>query len=166
MPAKENIIKLLDRVDGTAQQIGAVNTIVQEDHKWVGYNTDFSGAIAALEACTSLKNKNILIIGSGGTAKAVGYGINKKGGRLTITYNRNKERAELLAKELNSNLIDCREVGTRPIDILINCSPVGMNPDINKTPFLARDLKKEMIVFDAVYNPIAVSYTHLRAHET
>ena len=154
MPAKENIIKLLDRVDDTAQKIGAVNTIVQEDHKWVGYNTDFSGAIAALEACTSLKNKNILIIGSGGTAKAVGYGINKKGGRLTISYNRNKERAELLAKELNSDLIDCREVGTRPIDILINCSPVGMNPDINKTPFLARNLKKEMVVFDAVYNPI------------
>ena len=71
-----------------------------------------------------------------------------------MTYNRNKERAELLSKELKSDLIDCREVGARPIDILINCSPVGMNPDINKTPFLARDLKKEMVVFDAVYNPI------------
>ena len=154
MPAKEKIVNMLDRVDDTAQKIGAVNTVVQEDDKWVGYNTDCSGAIAALEACTPLNDKNILILGSGGTAKAIGYGINKKGGKLTITYNRNKERAEFLAKELNSDLIDCRDAGTRPIDILINCSPVGMSPNINETPFLARDLKREMVVFDAVYNPL------------
>ena len=95
-----------------------------------------------------------MILGSGGTAKAIGYGIKKKGGRLTITYNRNKERAEFLAKELESDLIDCREAGTRPIDILINCSPVGMSPNINETPFLGRDLKEGMVVFDSVYNPL------------
>ena len=154
MPAKENIINLLDRVDDTAQKIGAVNTVVQENNTWVGYNTDCLGAITAIEACTSLNDKNILILGSGGTAKAIGYGIKKKGGRLTITYNRNKERAEFLAKELESDLIDCRDAGTRSIDILINCSPVGMSPNINETPFLGRDLKEGMVVFDSVYNPL------------
>ncbi len=154
MPAKESIRHLLDRVDATAQKIGAVNTVVQENNKWVGYNTDCAGAISALEACTSLNNKNILILGSGGTAKAIGYGIKKKGGRLTVTYNRNKERAEFLAKELECDFIDCRDAGARPIDILINCSPVGMKPNTNETPFLARDLKREMVVFDAVYNPL------------
>jgi len=154
MPAKESIMPLLDRIDETAKNIGAVNTVVRDDTKWVGYNTDCLGAITALEACTSLKDKNILILGSGGTAKAIGHGIKQKGGVLTVTYNRNKERAELLASELGCELIACRDAGTRPIDILINCSPVGMNPNINETPFLARDLKKEMVVFDAVYNPL------------
>jgi len=154
MPAKESIMPLLDRIDETAKNIGAVNTVVREDNKWVGYNTDCSGAIMALEACTSLKNKNILILGSGGTAKAIGHGIKQKGGILTVTYNRNKDRAEFLANELECELIACHDAGTRPIDILINCSPVGMSPKINETPFLARDLRREMIVFDVVYNPL------------
>ena len=154
MPAKENIMPLLDNVDATAQSIGAVNTVVEENGKWIGYNTDCSGSIAALEACTSLKDKNILILGSGGTAKAIGYGIKEKGGRLTVSYNRNKERGESLAKELDCQLVHCSDAGTQSIDILINCSPVGMNPNINQTPFIARDFKEGMVVFDSVYNPL------------
>jgi 3-dehydroquinate dehydratase / shikimate dehydrogenase len=154
MPAKESIMPMLDSVDPTAQSIGAVNTVVEEDGKWVGYNTDCSGAIAALEACTSLKDKNILILGAGGTAKAIGYGIKENGGKLTITYNRNKEKGENLAKELGCELIHCRDAGTQSIDILINCTPVGMNPNINESPFLARGFKEGMVVFDSVYNPL------------
>jgi 3-dehydroquinate dehydratase / shikimate dehydrogenase len=154
MPAKESIMPMLDNVDATAQNIGAVNTVVEEDGKWVGYNSDCSGAISALEASTSLKDKNILILGAGGTAKAIGYGIKEKGGKLIITYNRNKEKGENLAKELGCELIHCRDAGTQSIDILINCSPVGMNPNINESPFLARDFKEGMVVFDSVYNPL------------
>jgi len=154
MPAKENIMPLLDQIDPIAQSIGAVNTVVQEDGKWVGYNTDCSGAVSALESCTSLIDKNVLILGSGGTAKAIGYGVKEKGGKLTVTYNRNKERGESLARELGCDLVHCRDAGTRPIDILINCSPVGMSPNINETPFLARDFKDGMVVFDSVYNPL------------
>ena len=154
MPAKEHIIPLLNRVEETAQKIGAVNTVVREGDDWVGYNTDCSGAIKALEACTSLQGKKVLILGSGGTAKAIGYGVKEKGGILTVTYNKNKERGESLAKELCCELVHSREAGTQSIDILINCSPVGMSPNINETPFLARDLKKDMVVFDSVYNPI------------
>jgi 3-dehydroquinate dehydratase/shikimate dehydrogenase len=154
MPAKEKIMPLLDNVDSTAQSIGAVNTVVQEEGRWVGYNTDCSGAIAALETYTSLKDKNVLIIGSGGTAKAIGYGVQAKDARLTVTYNRNKERGETLAQELGCKLVHCRDAGTRSIDILINCSPVGMNPNIHETPFLARDFKEGMVVFDSVYNPL------------
>ena len=154
MPAKEQIMPVLDRVDETARKIGAVNTVVKEGGAWVGYNTDCSGAISALEACTSLSGKNVLILGSGGTAKAIGYGVKEKGGNLTITYNKNKERGESLANELDCELVNTRDAGTCPIDVLINCSPVGMNPNINETPFMARDLKEGMVVFDSVYNPL------------
>jgi len=154
MPAKEKIIPLLDRIDETAKKIGAVNTVVKEGNDWVGYNTDCSGAISALEACTSLHDKNVLILGSGGTAKAIGFGVKEKGGRLTVTYNKNKERGESLAKELDCELVHARDAGTRTIDVLINCSPVGMSPNVNETPFLARDFKAGMVVFDSVYNPL------------
>ena len=154
MPAKEQIIPLLDRIDETAGKIGAVNTVVKEGSDWVGYNTDCSGAISALEACTTLQGKNILILGSGGTAKAIGYGVKEKGGRLTVTYNKNKERGESLAKELGCDLVYARDAGIRPIDVLINCSPVGMSPNVNESPFPARDFKEGMVVFESVYNPL------------
>ena len=154
MPEKEQIMPLLDRIDEAAKKIGAVNTVVKEGEDWVGYNTDCSGAISALESCTSLQGKNILILGSGGTAKAIGYGVKEKGGKLTVTYNKNKERGETLAKELGCELVHSRDAGTRPIDVLINCSPVGMSPNITESPFLARDFKEGMVVFDSVYNPL------------
>jgi 3-dehydroquinate dehydratase / shikimate dehydrogenase len=154
MPAKEQIMPLLDRIDETAGKIGAVNTVVKEGESWVGYNTDCSGAISALEASTSLQGKNVLILGSGGTAKAIGYGVKEKGGRLTVTYKHNKERGESLARELDCELVYAPDAGTRSIDVLINCSPVGMSPNINQSPFLARDLKEGMVVFDSVYNPL------------
>lgn len=154
MPAKEEIMPLLDKVDETAQKIGAINTVVKKGSDWVGYNTDCSGAISALEACTTLQGKNVLILGSGGTAKAIGFGVKEKGGNLTVTYNKNKERGESLAKELDCELVHARDAGTRPVDVLINCSPVGMSPNINETPFLVRDFKEGMVVFDSVYNPL------------
>ena len=154
MPAKEQIMPLLGRVDETAKKIGAVNTVVKEGTDWVGYNTDCSGAISALEACTSLQDKNVLILGSGGTAKAIGYGVKEKGGKLTVTYNKNKARGESLAKELDCELVHARDAGTRAIDVLINCSPVGMSPNVTESPFLARDFKEGMVVFDSVYNPL------------
>ena len=158
MPVKEQIMPLLGRVDETAKKIGAVNTVVKEGTDWVGYNTDCSGAISALEACTSLQGKNVLILGSGGTAKAIGYGVKEKGGKLTVTYNKNKERGESLAKELDCELAHARDVGTRAIDVLINCSPVGMSPNVTESPFLARDFKEGMVVFDSVYNPLETRF--------
>lgn len=153
MPHKEKIIPLMDSVDATAQKIGAVNTVVKERNGWKGTNTDCSGAIQALEKHLNLKDKNVLIIGSGGTAKAIGYGVVAKGARLTVTYNRNKERGVKLAEELNCQLASIRDIGDHDYDVLINCSPVGMSPRTDTTPFSNRDLKPGMVVFDSVYNP-------------
>ncbi len=154
MPAKEKVAPLLDRIDTTAQKIGAVNTVVKEGAGWAGYNTDCAAAVAAIETCTAIRDKRVLILGCGGTAKAIGFGVKEKDGRLTVAYNKNKERGEILAKELDCELIHCRAAGTRAIDILINCSPVGMSPNVNETPFAAENFKAGMVVFDAVYNPL------------
>ena len=107
----------------------------------------------ALETHGDLKGKNVLILGAGGTAKAIGQEVTESGGRLTITYNRNREKAQALADELSCQLISIRDVDRQEIDVLINCSPVGMTPNVNETPFPTRCLKPNMVVFDSVYNP-------------
>lgn len=154
MPHKEKIMPLLSRIDETAGKIGAVNTVVREKGNWVGYNTDCSGAMKALEARCAPRGKDVLIVGSGGTAKAIGYGLVQRGARLTVTYNQNRERGEQLARDLGCEACSIADVAGRKSDILINCSPVGMNPHVNQSPVPALMLKPGMIVFDSVYNPM------------
>ena len=154
MPFKEDIMAVMDEIDETAKKIGAVNTVVRDGKGWKGYNTDCMGALKALEKHTDLKNKNVLIVGAGGTAKAIGYGVYEKGARITVTYNRDKEKGIRLGRELKAKVVSIQEVDKEEIDVLINCSPVGMSPNLEETPVSSRCLRKGMVVFDSVYNPI------------
>ena len=153
MPFKEDIMAVIDEVDETARKIGAVNTVVRDGEGWKGYNTDCTGAVKALEEHIDLNGKKVLIIGAGGTAKAIGHGVREKGAKITVTYNKNKERGTQLAKELGAEVVNVQDAGEEEVDVLINCSPVGMNPDVEATPISSRHLRNGMIVFDSVYNP-------------
>lgn len=154
MPFKEDIMALMDQIEETAKRIGAVNTVVRDETGWKGYNTDCMGALKALEKHVDLKGKNVLIVGAGGTAKAIGYGVQEKGAKITVTYNRNKEKGLQLAKELAAKVVNIQDAGEEEIDVLINCSPVGMSPNQGETPISSRYLRKGMVVFDSVYNPL------------
>ena len=154
MPFKEDIMALMDKIEETAKRIGAVNTVVRDETGWKGYNTDCMGALKALEKHVDLKGKNVLIVGAGGTAKAIGYGVQEKGAKITVTYNRNKEKGLQLAKELAAKVVNIQDAGEEEIDVLINCSPVGMSPNQEETPISSRYLRKGMVVFDSVYNPL------------
>jgi len=127
--------------------------VVRDGDGWKGYNTDCTGAVKALEKHIDLDGKKVLIIGAGGTAKAIGHGVREKGAKITVTYNRNKERGFQLAKELGAEVVNVQGAGEEEVDVLINCSPVGMNPDVETTPISSRHLRKGMVVFDSVYNP-------------
>ncbi len=153
MPFKEDILSLMDEVEETAKSIGAVNTVVRDGTGWKGYNTDCTGALKALEKHVDLKGKNVLIIGAGGTAKAIGFGVFEKGAKITVTYNRNKEKGILLGRELEANVVSIQDVDKEEVDVLINCSPVGMSPNHEETPISSGCLRKGMVVFDSVYNP-------------
>lgn len=152
MPYKEQVIPLLDEIDETAKKIGAVNTLQIRNGKLFGCNTDSSGAVKALEEKTTLKSKKIFMIGAGGVARAIGFGLLEK--RATVyVFDIDTPKATSLASDLG-----CQVVSTDSLDIdfeiLINCSPIGMYPNIDKTPFPKERLKKRMIVFDAIYNPL------------
>lgn len=154
IPHKVEVMKCLDKIDETAKQIGAVNTIVNSNGKLIGYNTDYYGAVEALKEKTKLKNKKVLVVGAGGGARAVVYGLKKENAIITI-INRTMEKARILAKEFNVKF-DGMENIKRLIknnEIIINTTSVGMAPNTNESIINGNDLIKGKIIMDIVYKP-------------
>ncbi|MCK5281998.1 MAG: shikimate dehydrogenase [Nanoarchaeota archaeon] len=152
MPYKQDIMEYLDEVESNAGIIGAVNTVVLSEGKLIGYNTDYLGAVDALEEETGIEGRKALMLGAGGAARAIGYGIMNKNGRLIIV-NRTSAKGEKLASELSAQYKNIEDVDWNEVNILINATSIGMMPDSNETPIDAGNLRKEMVVFDSVYNP-------------
>lgn len=152
MPYKQAVMKYLDKIEREAKIIGAVNTIVNDNGKLTGYNTDWIGAITALENKTKLKNKRIAVIGCGGAARAIVYGSVKKGAIVEI-FNRSKDKANGLAKEFGCECSDLNSLKkVKNMDIIINATSVGMNED--KSVINKKYLNKNQIIFDVVYLPM------------
>lgn len=164
IPHKVDIIKYLDRVDPLAEQIGAVNTVKNEDGELTGYNTDGLGAIKALkEAAQNLAHKRVILVGAGGAAKAISYTLANEGANLTI-LNRNLLRAKTLAEEIEAKTgrtidyldlhPDNLEKTLTNAEILVNATSVGMTPKSKETPVDKKFLHPKLVVFDIVYNPL------------
>jgi len=161
IPHKIEVMNYLDELDGVARLIGAVNTIDFKNMK--GYNTDGIGAVRAIEEVTSIKNKNVVIAGAGGASRAISFYIAKCGADSLTILNRNAEKARMLAEDVSdSGLIS--DVGSASIseidayvknaDILIDTTPVGMDPHIDDEAIVkAQNMHEDLVVFDAVYNP-------------
>lgn len=152
MPHKQEIMKYLNQVDPLAQRIGAVNTIVKKSGRLIGYNTDCTGAIQAIEQVMPISNKKVILLGAGGVAKAIGYGIVDRGGHLTI-LNRTISKAQELARELGAEAGGLAGLEGVEADLLINATSVGMSPKGDETPVPESVLKPGLVVFDTVYNP-------------
>ena len=152
IPHKVEVIKYLDKINEKAKIIGAVNTIVVRDNKLIGYNTDCDGAIQALKQKTSLKNKNVVLLGAGGSTRALAYGLKEEGANITI-LNRTIDKAKVLAKYFNCNYGSLNDLRNFDHGVLINTTSVGMYPKINNSIVPMNLIKKNSIVFDIVFNP-------------
>ncbi|WP_299977478.1 shikimate dehydrogenase [Desulfobacula sp.] len=155
IPFKKSIMNHLDWIDEDALNINAVNTVVNKDGKLLGYNTDYKAAIAPLKTI-GIKDKRVCIIGAGGAARAVAYGIHKKKGGLVI-INRNKERGESLALKYKADFIPMDEIDKMDDinpDIIINTTSIGMHPNIDNLAFPSNYMNSQMVVMDIVYNPL------------
>jgi 3-dehydroquinate dehydratase/shikimate dehydrogenase len=152
MPHKQKIMDYLPQIDPMARRIGAVNTIVKKKGTLIGYNTDVIGAIQAIEAVTPIADKNVVILGAGGVARAIAYGIVNQRGRLTI-LNRTFSRAQSLARELFCQAGELEEIQNIEADLLINCTSIGMAPQTEEMPVPESVLRPGMVVFDTVYHP-------------
>jgi 3-dehydroquinate dehydratase/shikimate dehydrogenase len=148
-----------DYVDNLAEAIGAVNTLkIGFNGLLSAYNTDYSGAMDALTAAIGagrhdLHKTKVAVIGAGGVARAVVAGLADVGARVTI-YNRTVSKAESLGKEFGCKFASIDELSQTQATVLVNCTSLGMHPNIETTPVPDGVIHKDMIVFDTVYNPL------------
>ncbi len=164
IPHKSAVMRFLDHVDENALLIGAVNTVVNRDGELTGYNTDSTGSLRALEhAGVELQGKRIALLGAGGAARAIAFMLSDSAESITI-LNRTESRAASLSdslkksREIKVNVKKlCDESVRRTLseaDILINATPIGMWPHIDASPVGKEFLRRDLTVFDLVYNPI------------
>ena len=155
IPYKKSVMEHLDWIDEDAIAIGAVNTIVNQDGKLLGYNTDFKAAVTPLKPY-GIKGKKICIIGAGGAAHAVAYGLHKAKGHLFI-INRNQKRGERLAQKYQADFIPMDTIKTKNkinADIVINTTSIGMSPDLETLSFPSHHISSGMVIMDIVYTPL------------
>ncbi len=154
IPYKEMACRLAEEIDETAREIGAANTLRRTDRGWEGLNTDWAGALRALSAAVEVKGRRALILGAGGAARAVAYGLKRAGASITIS-NRCVERGKVLSRELGCSFIalNSLEKAGNDFDIAVQCTSVGL-PGTQARPLVSESFfKPEMTVMDIVYRP-------------
>lgn len=170
IPYKEAVIPLLDELDDLVIEIGAVNTIVNRAGKLFGYNTDAPAFIRSLreDGDFELKGKDVVLLGAGGAARAVGLAILGENANLLTVANRSTERAVNLVDSLKKKTRYNSEIrvlpwGDIPInkpvsdcDLLVNCTSIGTRYGVTEgeTPLKAKSIPEHALVYDLVYNPI------------
>lgn len=162
IPHKLEVMNYLDEVDEHAKVAGAVNTIVNDDGRLTGYNTDGIGYVRSLKEETGFHaaGKKIVMIGAGGAAQGIGYALSKEGAKQVTVANRTVEKAEKLAAYLGS-WTDTRGTGLAELeaelqdaDLVVQTTKVGMHPYVDELPFNAEWLHSGLLVSDIVYNPL------------
>lgn len=157
IPHKEAVIPLLDHVDPVAARIGAVNTIVmvetEQGRELHGSNTDWLGANRALEERLDLAGKQVVVLGAGGSAKAIGFGVLEAGAQVTIC-SRTESRGRSLARELGCSWYSLDQIDELVGDVLVNATSVGMAPNEAATLVQQKLLGTYRVVMDIVYAPL------------
>jgi len=153
IPFKEEIIPLLDELDRQAARMAAVNTVVRRDERLIGYNTDWLGAVKALEAKIEIAGKRFLILGAGGAARAMVFAILEKGGQVAVT-DLDRAKALALGREFWLEVVSPEYLEEYGAAVLINATPVGMEPDADAIPIEPRLLDPFQLVMDIVYRPL------------
>ncbi len=154
MPHKVDAMKYIDNIDDTAQEIGAINTIVNNRGVLSGFNTDYGAALKALGEKTTIKGKKAVLLGGGGVGLAIATGLKRNGNDLTIIdiiREKAEELARLVGAERSGGLELLPEISSA--DILINATPVGMLPGINESVVPGELLHRKLTVFDVIYHP-------------
>ena len=163
IPHKSTVMKYLDAIDADAMIIGAVNTVVNDGGILTGYNTDVSGFLAALSEVNFLpEDCHAVILGAGGAARAILWGLCKRRAEYITIGARNPQKAKALADDFRPQgnvdgfdwLSDEFKELLQTADILINTTPLGMFPDVDAMPPVDLKLLPEgALVYDIIYNP-------------
>jgi shikimate dehydrogenase len=163
IPHKERVVPMIDKLTEEAQQTGAVNTLTREGRRLVGHNTDVPGFVAALDKLVGRQKmpRQAVILGAGGGARAVVYGLIRAGFQRVIVFNRHLHRAEGLVRHFARNaahmdlkampwhesIIESELAKTK---VLINATSIGLASDVSPVP--AEVLTSDLLVLDLIYN--------------
>jgi shikimate dehydrogenase len=161
IPHKVEVMQHLDAIDEGARIIGAVNTIVNENGKLTGYNTDGIGYVRSLreETGIELEGMRVLLLGAGGAARGVAYALAKAGvKRIEIanrTINRAIELASAIGEFTDTEGIGLDDLADRlgSVDLIVNTTSAGMHPNVAELPMNSELIEPEHIVSDLIYNP-------------
>ncbi|MFT8322369.1 MAG: shikimate dehydrogenase [Bacillus sp. (in: firmicutes)] len=161
VPHKTDLIPFLDELDPLSEAIGAVNTVVNEAGKWIGYNTDGSGYLRGLLAeLTTLHDKKILMVGAGGAARGIYLTLAHHGvGQMDIT-NRSLDKAYQLKKNcpytVETEIVDKKaaEENCGKYDLIIQTTSIGMSPNVEEVPLDISNINNNAFVSDIIYNPL------------
>jgi shikimate dehydrogenase len=169
IPHKQNVIELLDELMPTANAIGAVNTICMRDHKLIGDNTDARGFLTDLKRTFKFSSlilpRSALILGAGGSARAVVYGLLKDEWNVTIAARRPEQAKQLvtffLQQKLQITNYELSNIDLSKISLIVNTTPVGMKPDTDQSPW-PENLRfpPHAVIYDLVYNPRETKLVH------
>jgi len=162
IPHKEEILHHVHKIDEASQEVGASNTVVWKDDEPLGFNTDYRAAMHSIDKVfgggdnetSAIAGKTALVLGAGGIARPIVYGLKKRGADVVIA-SRTPQRADDLATRFKARSIawGLRHTVKPDPHLVVNCTPVGMHPNMDESPFDATYLRAEMIVFDTIYNP-------------
>jgi shikimate dehydrogenase len=167
IPHKLQVMELIDEIDPGARAIGAVNTIINDNSKLIGYNTDGIGYVRSLkeEAEPNLAGKRIVVIGAGGASRGIVYALLQEKPESVAIANRTVERAEELAESLGGASAGVHAISNDELqrwcgdaDIVINTTSVGMYPNVGQSPIEAGWMKPGAVASDLIYNPLRTEF--------
>ena len=156
MPFKEEVIPLIDKLDSVSREIGAVNTIVNDEGILTGYNTDVYGFITALQESVDCTNKSVVVLGAGGVAKTIIWSLKKYTSKIQI-YARDVTRGRQVASTFDVEYKgDMSELtGNEDYDILVNATSVGFKT--SESILKEEQIRPNTIVFDVVFIPTSTT---------
>ncbi len=159
IPHKEGVLKYCTKIDGAVKGIGAANTMLFHNDEVLGFNTDYRAAMVCLDERlgtadrkTPLAGHTALLLGAGGAARAIAFGLRRRGADVCVA-SRAMGKAEGLAASLGCRAVPWEHRHNVSADVIVNATPIGMHPNVDESPYDPRRLRPNAIVFDLVYNP-------------
>lgn len=161
MPYKLEVVPLLDDLSAHARSIGAVNTIVNDEGRLTGHNTDADGAADALEEATPLDGRSVFLLGAGGAARAIAVGLAARGAKIVVC-NRDLEKARTISALVSGEAVpwDARPRAAEH-DVVVNGTSLGMSDVDPTSPLPASALRRGQVLLDAVYKPVETELVRL-----
>lgn len=159
-PHKEAVMSCLDWIEPDAKEIGAVNTVVVENDRLLGYNTDAAGFIdPLLSRFTTLRDARVALIGAGGAARAAIWALQKQKANMTL-FARDTAKAQPLADKFGIACESLTGASFNGYDLVINATPLGSGAHIDQSPATREQLTGSRCVYDLIYNPVETRLLH------